>query len=154
MRALLITLASIHFIVPHVHPPTVTLAWNASVPWAPPSTQQITGYNLYWGDSPSHYTNFALCGNVTNYTLTNLSSGVYFFSVTAVDTLFLESVYSHEAVWTNLPPPPVTNFLLSVTIQQSSNLTNWTLLTNCPPVLVTNSGSPAYWRALMNIQPQ
>jgi hypothetical protein len=128
--------------------PSVTLAWNAV------DSPATAGYRLYWGPAIRFYTNMLFAGLSTNVSLTNLPAGQYFFAVTDYDTNGLESVFSNEVSWTNTPPPPVTNFLLSVSIQQSGDFTNWMVLTNLPAVLVTNSGQPVYWRALMNIQPQ
>jgi len=129
------------------HPQTVTLAWNAS------PDPSVDAYELYWGVHSGYYTNL-LRGIVdTHATLTNLGQGVFYFAATAVDTNGLISDYSTEAIWTNLPPPPVTNFLLSVSIQQSADFTNWSALTNFS-LNVSNSGQPLYWRALMNIQPR
>jgi hypothetical protein len=90
----------------------------------------------------------------TNITLTNLGTGIFHFAATDTDTNGLESVFSVEAVWTNLPAPPVTNFLLSVSIQQSGDFTNWTTFTNLGQFQATNTGAPIYWRSLINIQPQ
>lgn len=95
-----------------------------------------------------------MVGMQTNLTLTNLGVGTFYFAVTDVNSLGLESIFSNEAVWTNLPAPPVTNFLLSVSIQQSGDFTNWTTFTNLGQFQATNTGAPVYWRALMNIQPQ
>ena len=128
--------------------PSVTLAWD------PVDSPATAGYRLYIGPFTHMYTGMVSVGISTNVSLTNLAAGWYFFAVTDYDTNGLESVFSNEVSWTNTPPPPVTNFLLSVSIQQSSDFTNWMLLTNLPAVLVTNSGQPVYWRALMNIQPQ
>ena len=113
----------------------------------------VVGYHVYQGIAPGVYTNFYSVGNVTNLTLTNLGVGVFHFAATAIDAFYFESDYSNEAIWTNLPPPPVTNFLLSVSIQQSADFTNWSALTNFS-LNVSNSGQPLYWRALMNIQPR
>ena len=129
------------------HPQTVTLAWN------PSPDPAVDAYELYWGVTSRIYTNL-IAGIVgTNITLTNLGQGVFYFAATAVDTNGLISDFSNEAIWTNLPPPPVTNFLLSVSIQQSADFTNWSALTNFS-LNVSNSGQPLYWRALMNIQPR
>lgn len=131
-----------------LHPQTVTLAWDES----PDPT--VIQYNLYQGMGPRAYTNFYTVLLSTNLTLTNIGQGVFYFAVTAVNSLALESDYSNEVTWTNLPPPPVTNFLLSVSIQQSGDFTNWTTFTNAGQFQATNTGAPIYWRALMNIQPQ
>ena len=130
------------------HAQTVTLAWDLNPDPA------IAFYSLYWGPAQSFYTNRLSPILSTNVTLTNLGVGIFHFSVTDTDTNRLESLFSTEAVWTNLPPAPVTNFLLSVSIQQSGDFTNWTTFTNLGQFQATNSGAPIYWRSLINIQPQ
>lgn len=88
---------------------TVTLGWNRS----PDSS--VAGYNIYSGGASQSYTNMVSLGNVTNFTVSGLVSGsTYFFSVTAVDALGLESPFSNETTYqvpqisnpnsTNTPP--------------------------------------------------
>jgi hypothetical protein len=134
--------------IPHAHrPQTVTLAWDYSTDPA------VDAYEVYWGPSSRTYTNL-LSDILTNRaSLTNLGQGTFYFAATAVDTNGLISDFSNEVVWTNLAPPLVTNFLLSVSIHQSTDFTNWSVLTNFS-LNVSNTGQPLYWRALMNIQPQ
>jgi len=134
--------------LPRNSQPSVTLAWN------PVGDPDLVGYWLYWGPATHFYTNVLAVGNVTNVSLTNLALGEYYFAVTDRNTNGLESVYSNEAAWTNRAPAPVTNFLLSVSILQSSDLTNWTTFTNLGPVQATNSGQPVYWRSLISITPE
>jgi fibronectin type 3 domain-containing protein len=61
----------------------------------------VTGYKIYWGKSSGVYlqakdTGIAV-GNVLTYTVVGLTSGTaYFFAVTAVDNLGMESSYSNE----------------------------------------------------------
>lgn len=77
---------------------SVTLAWDAS------PDASVTGYRIYYGVASGSYTNSATVGNVTNATLTNLSSGVhYYFAATAYDGVGNESVFSNETSYT----PPV-----------------------------------------------
>jgi hypothetical protein len=128
--------------------PSVTLAWTN------PPDGSLLFNRLYQGGDPGVYTNIMLLPLSESVSLTNVPPGVYYFAVTDIDTNGLESAYSNEAVWTNAAAPPVTNFLLSVTIEQSSDFTNWTTFTNAGQFQATNSGTPVYWRALMNIQPQ
>ena len=133
--------------VPRIVRPSVTLAWTN-----PPI--ELIGNSLWQGGAPGLYTNLMLLPVSETVSLTNVPPGVYYFAVTDTDTNGLESPFSNEVVWSNTVPPPVTNFLLSVTIQQSSDFTNWTTFTNAGQFQATNSGAPVYWRALMNIQPQ
>jgi hypothetical protein len=143
-------------VLPKVSPRTavgsVTLAWN------PSSGSGITNYNLYYGVISGVYTNQTPVGNVTNATIGLPARGVrYYFAATAVNDQGLESVYSAEINWLDpLPPPPPTNWLVSVTVQQSLDNTNWLDLTNLAALTFTNPPTaPAlYWRARMNITPQ
>ena len=96
------------------HPQTVTLAWD------PNPDPAIAFYSLYWGPGRGFYTNHVYPILSTNVTLTNLGTGIFHFAATDTDTNGLESAFSAEALWTNLPPAPVTNFLLSVSIEQSA----------------------------------
>jgi hypothetical protein len=68
----------------------VTLVWNAN------SEANLAGYRLYYGTSSRAYTNVSNLGNVTSTSLTLLEGSTYYFAVTAVNTLGLESDYSAE----------------------------------------------------------
>lgn len=127
--------------------PSVTLAWTN-----PPLELWANG--IYTGGYPRVYTNSFYFHPAEQISLTNLAPGIYYFAVTAFDTNGLESPFSNEVIWTNRAAPLVTNFLLSVQIQQSGDFTNWTTFTNLGQFQATNTGAPVYWRALMNIQPQ
>ena len=73
----------------------VTLGWNAS------SSSGITGYKIYVGGASSSYTNFVSVGNVVQGTVPNLVvGGTYYFAVTAVDVVGLESPYSGQISYT------------------------------------------------------
>jgi uncharacterized repeat protein (TIGR02543 family) len=73
-----------------------TLAWDPPVVAVNPAS-----YRLYFGSAPGTYQQpygqGISMGNVTTYTLMGLSSGTYYFAVTAVDSLGNESAYSNEA---------------------------------------------------------
>ncbi len=81
---------------------SASLAWDA-VTAAP----NLSGYRVYFGSAPGTYLQplgqGISVGNVTAYTLTGLASGsLYYFVVTAFDTLGTESPYSNE-VSKNIP---------------------------------------------------
>jgi fibronectin type 3 domain-containing protein len=81
---------------------SASLAWDA-VTAAP----NLSGYRVYFGSAPGTYLQplgqGISVGNVTAYTLTGLASGsLYYFAVTALDTLGMESPYSNE-VSKNIP---------------------------------------------------
>lgn len=91
------------------------LAKSGTLTWNPNSESGLAGYKVYYkviggghpyngtgleeGDSPIDV------GNVTTFTLSSLSSQVYYFVVTAYDTSNRESGYSNE-VNTQGPAPP------------------------------------------------
>jgi hypothetical protein len=74
---------------------------SASVTWNASTSSGIIGYNLYYGTASRVYTAEASLGIATNATINGLSAGTnYYFAVTAVDSLGLESTYSNEQVFT------------------------------------------------------
>lgn len=75
------------------HAATVTLAWDQNV------EVDLAGYKIYYGTASKAYEWFIDVGNVTTYTVLNLSDGVtYYFAVTAYNTSQRESAYSNEVV--------------------------------------------------------
>ena len=80
---------------PAVAQQTATLAWN------PSSDPFVTGYNLYYGTNSGIYTVRLPVGQATSVTVSNLAPGVtYYFAVTAVTALGLESPPSAEVPYT------------------------------------------------------
>lgn len=70
---------------------SVSVAWNAN-----PETN-ISGYKIYWGESPRVYTKVQDVGNAMQGTLANLTAGqTYFCAVTAYNSAGQESAYSAE----------------------------------------------------------
>lgn len=123
----------------------VTLAWNAN-----PQQDQVAGYKIYIGTASGNYnvrTNDV--GNVTQYTITNLTSGQsYFFAVTAYNGAGLESNFSVEGVPLIAITPSLPNFIAAwaeigttgFVLQENTDLSvpnNW-LATSLNAV--TNSG--------------
>lgn len=83
---------------------SVSLAWN------PDATPGLVGYNLYQGAASGSYTNMITVGLQTNATVSGLAFGVkYYFAVTAVTSVGLESPYSNEINYTPATNPPPTN---------------------------------------------
>ncbi len=69
----------------------VTLTWDAN------TEGDLAGYRVYVGSASGQYGPPIDVGNVTNYTVTNLSEGqTYFFALTAYDTSGNESGFSNE----------------------------------------------------------
>ena len=62
---------------------------NVTLTWQPPADNggsPITGYRIYYGTSAGNYTVNITVGNVTAYTITNLTNGQkYYFSVSAIN---------------------------------------------------------------------
>ncbi|HMG59213.1 MAG TPA: fibronectin type III domain-containing protein, partial [Burkholderiales bacterium] len=80
---------------------------SASLAWDSVTAPTLSGYRVYFGTAPGTYLQSLgqgiSVGNVTAYTLTGLASGsLYYFAVTAFDTLDVESPYSNE-VSKNIP---------------------------------------------------
>ena len=79
-------------------------AANVTLSWIPPTTKadgtpltDLAGYKIYYGLSSGNYTQNIDIGNVTSYTVTNLSTGTaYYFATTAYDTSSNESSFSNE----------------------------------------------------------
>ncbi len=74
---------------------------SASLAWDAVTAPNLSGYRVYFGTAPGTYLQplgqGISVGNVTAYTLTGLASGsLYYFAVTAFDTLGMESAYSNE----------------------------------------------------------
>ena len=119
--------------------PSVTLAWNSS----PDPT--LVGYQLYYGTSSRNYSNIVPVGTGASATVSGLTPGVtYYFSVTSVNELGMESGYSDEISYTvpttrprlQLLPLPSKQVLLRITgqrgnayeIQATQNFTNWNVI--------------------------
>ena len=85
---------------------SISLAWNA-VP-----SPNIVGYNLYYGGASQSYTNVVSAGAATNVAVSGLTRGAtYYFAVTSLDSVGMESTYSQEISYTvgssNTTTPPV-----------------------------------------------
>jgi hypothetical protein len=75
----------------------VTLAWDPPTNNTDGTTLiDLAGYKLYWGSSSRGYTHSNDVGNVTEYTITNITSLDRFFAVTAYSTNGNTSEFSKE----------------------------------------------------------
>jgi len=127
--------------------PQVTLAWNLS------RDVNVAGYRVHYGVVSRSYTNMISVGLSAKCTVSNLTEGTtYFFSVTAVDALGVESDFSNEVSFTVpfTPPslrlviPPTKQIVLLITgqrghsyeVQASANLSTWSTV----GIVTLNSG--------------
>ncbi len=82
----------------------ILFAGSAQLSWTPPTTntdgtalKDLAGYKLYYGTTSGKYTQSVKAGNVTSYTVPNLTDGAtYYFAATAYNTTGTESAYSNE----------------------------------------------------------
>ena len=68
----------------------ITLAWDANL------ESDLAGYKVYYGTVSRSYGTIITIGTINTYTVTGLSPGTYYFSVTAYNTKGLESGFSNE----------------------------------------------------------
>jgi hypothetical protein len=69
---------------------------NVTLSWSPNSESDLAGYRLHYGTSSRNYSAVVNLGKVTNYTVTGLNAGTYYFALSAYDTSGNESGYSSE----------------------------------------------------------
>jgi hypothetical protein len=88
-------------------------AGDATLTWNPNSEPDLAGYIVYYGTASGQYGISINVGNQTNFVVTGLGLGTYFFAVTAYDTSGNESGYSNEvskSISDTTPPGNVQNF--------------------------------------------
>ena len=74
-----------------------TLSWTAPTTYTDGSPlTDLAGYKIYYGPSSGNYIASLDIGNSTSYTINNLSTGTYYFAVTAYDASGYESTFSNE----------------------------------------------------------
>ncbi len=98
--------------------------------WDPPEEGVPTGYIVFYGTASGSYSNQLDVGNVTSYTVIDLSVGTYYFAVRAYDTAGTLSDFSNEVSGT------VYGFLLMTSLAVTANVP--------PPFLI---GTAASWVA-------
>ena len=86
---------------------STTLSWDAPTINADGTPLiDLAGYKVYYGTSTGNYSQNINVGNVTTYTVNNLTEGVtYYFATAAYDTVGNESEHSNEVSKTITPPP-------------------------------------------------
>ncbi len=75
---------------------SATLSWDAPTTNTDGELTDVVGYKVYYGTSPGNYYAVIDAGDVTTYTINNLSPATYYFAVTAYDEMGNESSYSNE----------------------------------------------------------
>ena len=82
-----------------------TLAWD-------PSTGNVGGYRLYYGQTSGNYMSNINTGNQTSHTVAGLTAGItYYFAVTAYDSAdTIESGFSNEV---SMTIPASTNVVMT-----------------------------------------
>jgi len=129
-------------------PPTTLTGPGVTLGWNPSPDPTVSGYNVYSGVASQTYTNMVSFGNVTNASLSALVPGTtYFFSVTAVDAVGLESPFSNETTY-NVPTTPTNSApILTNTPPTISKVPNQTITVNTAtrplPFWVGDSQTPA-----------
>jgi hypothetical protein len=74
---------------------------TATVAWDPNQEPDLAGYKVYWGTEPGNYTQVQEVGTVTHAVITGLTEGVtHYFTVTAYNTLGIESAPAQEIAFT------------------------------------------------------
>ena len=99
-KFLSVLLLTIFLIFPYHegHCAQVMLAWD------PDSVSDLAGYKIYYGTASGNYQGNVDVGNVTTYTLNDLTIGTtYYVAATAYTVSGLESSFSNEVMYT-VPP--------------------------------------------------
>ncbi|MGB9700611.1 MAG: InlB B-repeat-containing protein [Thermodesulfobacteriota bacterium] len=76
---------------------SIASAAQIKIAWDPNTESDLAGYKVYYGTSSGNYGTPINVGNVTTYTISDLTAGqTYYIAVTAYDTYNNESDYSNE----------------------------------------------------------
>jgi hypothetical protein len=116
---------------------TPVFAGNVNLAWDP-NTELIQGYKIYYGTASRTYGSTIVVGNTTNYSVTGLVAGTYYFAVTSYDALGNESGFSNE-----------TSTTLTCTSSLSTTSQSFSQATGTGSVVVTTS-TGCNWTAASN----
>lgn len=88
--------------------PSLSFGADVRLAWTANTEPDLAGYRPYWGMTSGNYTSQAQVGLQTNYTVTGLTEGTWYFALSAFDTSGNESGKSIEiaVVIPPSPPPP------------------------------------------------
>lgn len=82
---------------------------SATLSWVPPTANtdgsalnDLAGYKIHWGDRSGSYSHSTTIMNpgISTYVVENLTTGTYYFAVTALNSSSMESTFSNEASMT------------------------------------------------------
>ena len=72
--------------------PSITLQWAGPTAYVDATSLTVSGYKIYYGTESGNYTTVLNVGNVTSFTVPNLTANTtYYFVVTAYDAAGVES---------------------------------------------------------------
>jgi|GEM_PF-5013308 len=75
-----------------VPPPSITLQWAGPTAYVDATSLTVSGYKIYYGTESGNYTTVLNVGNVTSFTVPNLTANTtYYFVVTVYDAAGVES---------------------------------------------------------------
>jgi len=107
----------------------IALAGDVRLSWDANTDPGVAGYKAYMGTISGKYGAPINVGNVTTYTITGLTTGTYYFAVTAYDGSGNESGPSNEVVATVSVPadttPPLITAVASSSVTPSSAVVTW-----------------------------
>lgn len=115
-------------------PPPPAATGNVTLTWEAPTQNtdgtpltDLAGFKVYWGTQSGSYPQSASLGNVLTYRVENLTAGLWFFAVTAVNAGGIESEHSDEVsklveVEEPPPPPPPTDPCVADPLLRPTNL--------------------------------
>ena len=96
--------------------PALSLAGSVTLSWTPPTENEdgsplvdLAGYAIYFGTTQGDYTSRISISNAaaTDYVVSGLQPGTYYFVATAINEAGTESKYSKVVAKTILAPGPV-----------------------------------------------
>lgn len=73
-------------------------AANIKISWSANNEPDLGGYKIFYGEELNNYTETIDVGNVTKYTIKNLSAGIYYITASAYDLQGNESDLSYAIV--------------------------------------------------------
>lgn len=92
--------------------------------WAASPSPEVSGYKVYAGMASRSYGQVYDVGTNRSVPIT-AATGTWFFAVTAYTTNSFESDFSPEVFTTFVPAPTSLRIVRSMTVQGSTNLTDW-----------------------------